>query len=169
MIRKDSAVAYRVERQLLRKLIKMHTIEEGLELLSTEGLRRRATLDETVIFEGHLFGQPHTLITLFADNYGRIEQVMIVVPTDNTWQTIKEQYLSLRQLLHRTTLLRIASMTTFAPPYREGDGREIEAISKDLCYYSALFRYCHSLVGLFVGHDKGKAKLLITIKHTQWR
>lgn len=168
MIRKDRA-PLSADRQLLRRLIKVRHIEEGLELLSTEGLRRRATLDETVIFEGHLFGQPNTLITLFADNYGRIEQMMIVVPTDNTWQAIKEQYLSLRRLLHRTTLLRIASMTTFAPPYREGDGREIEAIGKDLCYYSALFRYCHSLVGLFVGHEKGKAKLLITIKHTQWR
>ncbi|MBO5902886.1 MAG: hypothetical protein J6Q40_02660 [Tidjanibacter sp.] len=148
--------------RLLRYILSASKVEDGLLLLTKAGFSSVTDQKDTLLLHGTLFNQKDTIISLFAIG-DIIDEVLISIQTPSNWQIVRKEYLKMQRVLHRTTLLRIASQRQFAPPYKEGDGRELEAIKSGSCHYVSIYRYSKKVIGLSVGYMHNHPQILISI------
>lgn len=110
------------------------------QLVNQKGCRivSRNTESNSISMRGTYTGKDCEIYVFGTPGTQQVWKVVVYLPELSTWSAIKREYLNYKaQFDNKYT--QTSSYDFFADPYDEGDGREVEGVKAEKCYYSAFY------------------------------
>lgn len=114
--------------------------------------------EKTLVMQGKYMGSPSTLTVYFTPVSHTVYSVSVMLAPVADWRALQSQYQFYRRVMVQRHGEPGEEFSFFSFPYKEGDGKEMEAVNQDKCNYTAYFFQPNGDiidVGIFPGASVG--------------
>lgn len=121
--------------------------------LEEKGFVKTDEFESTYSFYGKFANEIVRLTLLASPKTRTICKVIVYFPKKDSWSDLKKDYFT-KKALYRSKYLLNDDFEFFSNPYDEGDGYELQAVSRDKCKYCSFFKDLYGGIVLEVCPDK---------------
>jgi hypothetical protein len=114
-------------------------LEEFISLMAKEGFKVDKKTDNIATMTGEFTKKNVTLQILSTPQTNTVWKVSVIFEEGVTWSSLKSSYLEYQELFSRKYGKPQSHVETFAEPFREGDGNELQALRNRKCNYSTIY------------------------------
>lgn len=126
------------------------SLSQFINQLKSKGFREVYSTGGDVVLTGDFAGRKDCLVTLWSTPKTQLVWMVIVsFPPRDSWEELKKEYDNWKKTYTEKYGVP-ESIEWFAPPYTEGDGQELMALTNDKCNYHSFY-------------ENNSGKILVTI------
>ena len=114
-------------------------MEEFISLMAKEGFTVDKKTDNTATMTGEFTKKNVTLQILSTPQTNTVWKGSVIFEEGVTWSSLKSSYSEYQELYTKKYGKPQSHVETFAEPYREGDGNELQALRNRKCTYSTIY------------------------------
>lgn len=129
-------------------------ISNMVEELKKQGYTLKELNNTSALLNGKFANETCDIIVYATATSKQVYSILVVFGKQSSWYSLKSEYLRIKNMVKDKYNVSPDATEKFYSPYYEGDGYEMQALSRDKCAYFSTFDIDNDKIGVYILTNK---------------